>query len=116
MSLDSHEAVAQGLDGDVQLAGRPVLSETGTRMLDELEHPDPEASTPGTEDYAQRGGRLALALAGVDYDQSVTNAAALGQQSGLFTGILLAHESPSLLRPLLHSPWSGNPSWYYIGG
>ncbi len=116
MSLDSHEAVAQGLDGDVQLAGRPVLSETGARMLDELEHPDPEVSTPGTEDHAQRGGRLALTLAGIDDDQAMSNTAAFDQPCRLLSNILLAHESPSLLRPLLHSPWSGNPSWYYIGG
>ena len=46
-----------------------VLAVVRGRALDELEHADVVAAAPGAEQHAQRRGRLALAVAGVDDDE-----------------------------------------------
>ena len=95
MSLESHvKPSPRASIGMSQPLGRPVLSESRARMLDELEHPDPEVPSPGAEDHSQRGGRLALPLAGIHDDQTMPDTAALRRLGGSLPGIPFAHDSP----------------------
>src|SRR5436190_662101 len=51
---------------DAHLLGGPDLAPVAGRVLDELEHDDRHTPAPSAHDQPERGGRLALAVAGVD--------------------------------------------------
>ena len=89
-TLDPRPALAHLVPGDrAALAGllvhpaerpeRGLLADLPLRTLDELEHPDRPTLVPAPQREAERGGRLALHLAGVDDDERPVAALPGGQ-------------------------------------
>ena len=63
------EAIAHGFQRNAHSFQGAQFTKIGILVLEELHAANPHVATPGTQQHTKRGGRFALAVAGVDNHQ-----------------------------------------------